>query len=132
MISFSTYVKTADHDLDGLLGLLNIRTVNAVAHSDPNCDYAFFAQSQNGMLFTKVGGAFEFACDVTLFDTAPEGLHDLLRTCSTHNMSLAIPDESTEDPFSYIYFVDGRTEHVSLHANELTDEVKIAQRGLMS
>lgn len=132
MISFSIYMQTPDGTLDTLLTGLNIRTENAVAHDDPHTDFSFFERSENALLFTKVDGAFQFACDVTLFDTGPGALHDLLRACSMRDIQIALPDEDTDDPFACWLFSRGGKEAVSIHTNELTDSLKMERRGPVS
>jgi hypothetical protein len=70
-------------------------------------DGRFLQDKENGAFIASVGGDFELAIEVFLFDVDERSFLDRLGICTAVGVRLAVPDEDTDMPDAFLLWEDG-------------------------
>lgn len=109
--------------LDAFAQGLGVRPKNRLASNQYRGDYEFYAAQESALRYVPVDGAFQYAIDVDLFGMDWHELEARLGALSAAGLIIALPDESSDDPFHFVLYEQGQKREIEVVDDKEDEEM---------
>lgn len=125
MIGLSIYLGGNPCALEKLQKALFVSDKNCYEPTDNGVDYSFFDRKESAFQYNRVYGDFQFSIDMYIFGFSEADLDNIFIKISGIGVTVAIPDEKSENPFGFIIYRNGEKERRFINEIEEDGEDKL-------
>jgi len=128
MISRSIYISGKNDALDFFTKEMNISKENTLWNGNHESDYSFYRRKENAAFVSLLKGYFSHAFDIDIFDRNWIDIDKKFIELSSAGLTIAVPDEKSSDPFSYIVYENGIKRSAWVLENEINEELILKEK----